>query len=205
MKSRNWVTILTISGSVILFGAWLNENYVEKNISERSNIIREYSSKLAYAKIENTIIEIKIWNVRNMFIQDTLDKVLKKTFYDNIIKYNAANVKLEQIGDEATEDLFPANTLDFYVNHLADSLEIHFKAMLDEDSSSSKKMDDLFMKLVANDFFSSTLNPYMFEYMYNLPYNNSILNLAYLFRVWFYIIGSFCLAFAYIIQRRQEI
>lgn len=205
MVSKNWVTILTISGSIILFGAWLNENYVEKKQNEKLDIIKDYSSKLAFAKIDNIILETRLWNIRNLFVQDTLNNDLKKTLYDNILEYQLANIQISQIANEGYETLNPSDTTT--VNQFSsdlDALRISFKAMLDEDSSSAKKIDHDFMNLVAKQFFSSEYSPYLFEGIYNSNhYYDLSLNLAYLYRIWFYIIGSILLAFAYIIQRRD--
>src|SRR5690348_3071269 len=111
MVSKNWITILTISGSIILFGAWLNENYVEKKINERLNIIKDYSDRLGFAKIDNAILETRLWNIRNLFIQDTLNKDLKKTLYQNILEYQLANVQISQIANEGYEALNPTDTI----------------------------------------------------------------------------------------------
>jgi hypothetical protein len=79
MTSKELVTILTIAGSVTLFGSWLNENLVEKDLNDRLNLIESYCRKIAASQVENAIMEIRLWNVRNLFMQDTTNSQLKKS------------------------------------------------------------------------------------------------------------------------------
>jgi hypothetical protein len=61
------------------------------------------------------------------------------------------------------------------------------------------------MKFVANKFYPVTLDSQGFENLFNTNHSHeNRLNIAYLYRIW-YILGSLCLAFAYIIHRRDEL
>ena len=110
MKSKELVTILTIAGSVTLFGSWLNENYVEKNLIDRVNLIESFTRKIGATRIENSIVENRLWNIRNLYMQDTTNGELKKMLYKNIIEFQTANLKSYEIANEAYGVLYPLDS-----------------------------------------------------------------------------------------------
>jgi hypothetical protein len=206
MASKDWVTFLTVSGSIILFASWLNENTVEKNLNERLRVIQSYSQKIAESRIENAILETRLWNIRSLFINDTANKDLKVSFYNNIIKYQSANLKIDEIANDGYQILYPDDTSE--INKTTKNLEdrtFYYKKMLEEDSVTSKQLDHEFMNTVVKEFYTSVFNAELFEGIYNMNHEYDYeLNFAYRYRLWLYIIGSLCLSFAYIIHRRNE-
>ncbi len=204
MKSKQWMTLLTIAGSVMLFSSWLNENFVERNLNGKLILIENYSRKITASKIENAILETKLWNIRNLFIQDTTNMELKKALYENIRQYQSANLKSSEIVNDAYGDLYPFNTTEINQNaRNLGKLKLSYKEMLNEDSSTAKQIDYEFMMIVVRGFFPSIYSPELFESIYKYKYDYE-LNLVYTNRIWLYIIGSLLLAFAYILHSREE-
>ncbi|MEO6136411.1 MAG: hypothetical protein ABIP35_14730 [Ginsengibacter sp.] len=205
MTSKHWVTILTVAGSITLFSSWLNENLIEKGVNDRLILFENYSRKITESKIENAILETKLWNVRNLFAQDTTNKQLKEILYNKMLAYQTANLKSSEIASEASEELFPYDTTFAKENteNIAE-LKLLYKAMLDEGSLTAKDFDNQFMMLVAQDFFLPYYDIDMFEWVLNKRQDEYNGYLAYVNRLWFYIIGSLLLAIAYVLHRRNE-
>ena len=57
--------------------------------------------RLQNRKIENAILETKLWDVRNLFVNDITNKEIKEILQKKLLAYHTANLKSSEIANDA--------------------------------------------------------------------------------------------------------
>ena len=206
MRFKTWVAFFTLLGSVLIFAAWLMENSVKKELEEKLNIINSYTQRLNDRHIDDAIMETRLWNVRNIYKQDTTNQESKEIFIYTMSEYQKGFAKSTEIAyegynkivPEVMKQVMPEDSTEKFISDLGNN----FKDMMED---STINLNDVFSKLVLKDFYPHTFDSEIFKISMNPnDYLDENIKLANKLFLLFYILGSLSLAAAFLINYNNQ-
>ena len=203
MTSKQWVTLLTLIGSVLIFGSWLSDNYLKKFWDGKKREFEKYSVNLSVIIQQQRDAQLYSALFYSKYLEDSTQQyTIENTLYGSLMLGQSIVDVANLIANSEKTSNMKSNERDWFVNRLDtfkrwnDTLQILYKNKKIEELNSF--VDSLQKKL---DLMYSPEVPELSDYYYG---SFTKAEDAETLIFWLYILGSVCLGTAFIINRRME-